>query len=217
LGTSYNSGYQGRVDVILGLSWYRQWKPIPDWEILDMLISTPQGVQRIKHKLKAEMQMPKRHKLTVMREYRKELQFNLITEKEAKRDLKQKGVRAILYFVTEDKGAVSSLLKSTKQTTDNPAIKSLRQEYSDVLWEELPEELPPERDIDHAIETGIERLLNRNVFPLSEQQFQDQTKQMEELLKRGLIRESSSPWDAPVLFMAKKTLRNGECVLIIEL
>jgi len=196
---------KAEFDVILGLSWYRQWKPIPDWDTLDMLVSTPEGVQRIEHKLKAEMQMPRRHKLTVMREYRKELQFNLITEKEAKRDLRQKGVRAILYFVTEDKGAVSSSLKPTKQTTDNPAIKGLLQEFSDVLREDLPEGLPPERDLDHAIETGVERPSNRNAFLLSEQQLREQTKQVEELLKRGLIRESSSPWGAPVLFVAKKT------------
>ena len=57
---------KAEFDVILGLSWYRQWKPIPDWDTLDMFVSTPEGVQRIKHKLKAEMQVPKRHRLTVM-------------------------------------------------------------------------------------------------------------------------------------------------------
>ena len=28
---------KAEFDVILGMSWYRQWKPIPDWETLDML------------------------------------------------------------------------------------------------------------------------------------------------------------------------------------
>src|SRR6266480_7973534 len=75
---------KAEFDVILGLSWYRQWKPIPDWETLDMLVSTPEGVKKIQHKLTAEMEVPKRPRLTVMQEYRKDLQFNLITEKEAK-------------------------------------------------------------------------------------------------------------------------------------
>ena len=78
---------KAEFDVILGLSWYRQWKPIPEWETLDMLVSTPEGVKKIRHKLTAEMEVPKRPRLTVMREYRKDLQFNLITEKEAKRGL----------------------------------------------------------------------------------------------------------------------------------
>ena len=57
----------------------------------------------------AELEVPKRPRLTVMREYRKDLQFNLITEKEAKRDLKHKGAKAMLYFVTEDREASSGL------------------------------------------------------------------------------------------------------------
>ena len=57
---------KAEFDVILGLSWYRQWKPIPDWETLDMLVSTPEGVKKIQHKLTAEMEVPKRPKLTVM-------------------------------------------------------------------------------------------------------------------------------------------------------
>src|SRR5204862_6434584 len=100
---------KAEFDVILGMSWYRQWKPIPDWETLDMLVSTPEGVKKIQHKLTAEMEVPKRPRLTVMREYRKDLQFNLITEKEAKRDLEHKGAKAMLYFVTGDREASSGL------------------------------------------------------------------------------------------------------------
>src|SRR5204862_1417550 len=144
---------KAEFDVILGMSWYRQWKPIPDWETLDMLVSTPEGVKKIQHKLTAEMEVPRRPKLTVMREYRKDLQFNLITEKEAKRYLKQKGARAILYFVTEDKGAssgvssankvISSVSLKKQATVVSPAIKCLLKEYIDVLQEDLPDGLPP--------------------------------------------------------------------------
>lgn len=93
---------KAEFDVILGLNWFRQWRPLPDWDTLDMLVPTPEGVWRIEHELNAEMEMPKRHRLTVMREYRKELQFNLISEREAKRTLKKRGTMAILYFAKED-------------------------------------------------------------------------------------------------------------------
>ena len=102
--------------------------------------------------------------MTVMREYRKDLQFNLISEKEAKRHLKQKGVKVMLYFVTEDK-EVASL----KQINDS-VIKSLLQEFDDVLRDDLSKELSSARDIDHAIDTDVERSSNRNAFSLSEQQ-----------------------------------------------
>src|SRR5216110_3227951 len=51
---------KAEFDVILGLNWFRQWKPLPDWDTLDMLVPKPEGVWRIEHKLKAEMEMPKR-------------------------------------------------------------------------------------------------------------------------------------------------------------
>ena len=187
---------KAEFDVILGLSWHCEWRPVPDWDSLDMLISTAEGVHRIEHKLK-EMAMPKRHSLTVMREYRSDLHFNLISEKEAKRDLKQKHARAMLYFIREDQGIVEKPL--------DPDLCNLLQEFKDCLRDDLPDGLPPERDIDHAIETGEERPSNKNAYPLSTQQLREQTKQVEGLLKRGLIRESSSPWGAPVLFVAKKT------------
>ena len=37
-------------DVVFGLSWHRQWKPLADWDTLDMFINTPEGAQRIVHK-----------------------------------------------------------------------------------------------------------------------------------------------------------------------
>jgi len=188
---------KAEFDVILGLSWHREWKPIPDWESLDMLISTAEGVHRIEHKLK-EMAMPKRHLLTVMREYREDLHFCLISEKEAKREIKQKHARAVLYFIREDQGAV------TAEPAD-PDLRNLLQEFKDCFRDDLPDELPPARDVDHAIETGVEAPVNRSAYPLSVQQLREQTKQVEALLKRGLIRESTSPWGAPVLFVAKKT------------
>jgi hypothetical protein len=36
-------------DIILGLSWHRQWKPLSDWDTLDMFINTPEGAMRIVH------------------------------------------------------------------------------------------------------------------------------------------------------------------------
>jgi hypothetical protein len=68
----------------------------------------------------------------------------------------------------------------------------------------LPEGPPPSRAIEHSIDTGSERPVNRNAYPLSAVLLREQVKQIEDLLKRGLIQESSSAWGAPVLFVAKK-------------
>jgi hypothetical protein len=73
--------------------------------------------------LKAEMNMPKRHKLTIMREYRDDLHFNLISEREAKRDLKQRHARAVLYFIKVEQGTIAM----TKPL--DPAVSNLLHEY----------------------------------------------------------------------------------------
>ena len=66
-------------------------------------------------------------------------------------------------------------------------------EFRDVLRNGLPDRLPSQRAIDHEINTGDEASSNRNAYPLSIIQLQEQIKQISALFKRGLIRESTSP------------------------
>ena len=82
-------------------------------------------------------------------------------------------------------------------------------EYEDVFPDELPG-LPPPRDVDFRIE------LHPGMFPISMTphriapvELQELKVQIQELLGKGFIRPSTSPWGAPVLFAKKKdkTLR----------
>src|SRR5437762_12903684 len=84
-------------------------------------------------------------------------------------------------------------------------LKRLLKEYKDIFREELPDGLPPKCAVDHAIDMCDHSQVNKNTYPLSVQQLQEQVQQIEDLLKHGLIRESISPWGAPVLFVPKKT------------
>ena len=86
-------------------------------------------------------------------------------------------------------------------------------EYRDIFCEDLPKGLPPKRAVDHTIDTGDHSPVNKNAYPLSVQRLQEQTRQIEELLTKGWIRESVSPWGAPVLFVPKK---NGEWRMCID-
>ena len=76
----------------------------------------------------------------------------------------------------------------------------------------MPKGLPPKRVVDHAIDTGDHNPVNKNAYQLSVLKLQEQTRQIEELLKKGLIRESVSPWGAPVLFVPKKTGEWRMCI-----
>ncbi|KAE8238067.1 hypothetical protein A4X13_0g8531, partial [Tilletia indica] len=70
---------------------------------------------------------------------------------------------------------------------------------------EVPETMPKPRVLtEPIIDTGSSKPVNIRAYGLTASQQQEQTKQIEMLLDRGLIRESSSPWGFPVLFVPKK-------------
>ena len=82
-------------------------------------------------------------------------------------------------------------------------------EYEDVFPDELPG-LPPPRDVDFNIElhpsmSPISMTLHR----MAPVELQELKVQIRELLGKGFIRPSTSPWGALVLFAKKKdkTLR----------
>ena len=82
-------------------------------------------------------------------------------------------------------------------------------EYVDVFPDELPG-LPPQRVVDFGIELHPGTLpisMTSNRMELVE--LQELRVQLHELLDKGFIRPSTSPWGAPVLFVKKKdkTLR----------
>ena len=82
-------------------------------------------------------------------------------------------------------------------------------EYEDVFLDELLE-LPPPRDVDFCIEfhprTSPISITPHRMVPV---ELQELKVQIQELLGKGFIRPSTSPWGAPILFVKKKdkTLR----------
>ena len=82
-------------------------------------------------------------------------------------------------------------------------------EYVDVFPDELPG-LPPQRIVDFGIElypgTSPISMTSHRMAPV---ELQELKVQLQELLDKGFIRPSTSPWRAPVLFAKKKdkTLR----------
>jgi hypothetical protein len=80
-------------------------------------------------------------------------------------------------------------------------------EYEDV-FKEIPV-LPPKRDIDFSIYLmPRETPISETPYRMSTPELKELQMQLEELMKKGYIRPSVSPWGEPVLFMKKHgTLR----------
>ena len=197
-------------DIVLGLQWFQEWEPEINWKTLELTVETTTGKKHIRR-------LPTIGNVEDIEPVSDVdiAEFNLISERELKRIFKKGDkVQSVLYFVREsawgsDESGESLNTIGTESELDNlPAtedaeLRTVIQEYQDVFREGLPDGLPPQRDIDHEINTGNELPSNRQAYPLSVVQLEEQTKQIGVLLKRRLIRESTSPWGAPVLFVRK--------------
>ena len=92
-----------------------------------------------------------------------------------------------------------------------PEVRSIvMEEFADVFPEKLPDGLPPDRGDAMKIET--EPTADppfRPVIRLSIAELDELRKQLDDLLSKGFIKPSTSPYGAPVLFVRKKdgTLR----------
>lgn len=84
----------------------------------------------------------------------------------------------------------------------DPKMQSLLKEYSDVFRSELPDGLPPKRSVDHAIETeNGAKPPHRSLYQLSPAELQAAKEYVVDLMKKGKIRPSKSPYGAPLFFV----------------
>nr|GFB71091.1 DNA/RNA polymerases superfamily protein [Tanacetum cinerariifolium] len=91
-------------------------------------------------------------------------------------------------------------------TSDVPSIhdQPIVSEFPDVFPDKLPG-IPPVREVDFNIELipGAEPI-SKASYRMALIELKELKDQLQELLERGFIRPSVSPWGAPVLFVKKK-------------
>ena len=87
-------------------------------------------------------------------------------------------------------------------------MKPLLEVYDYVFPQEVPHSLPPKRDIQHKIDLIPGAMLpNKLAYRCNPKETEEIKRQVDELLEKGLIRESLSPCACPTLVVPKK---NGE-------
>ncbi|RVW80717.1 Retrovirus-related Pol polyprotein from transposon 17.6 [Vitis vinifera] len=103
--------------------------------------------------------------------------------------------------------------ESDLKLEDIPIVR----EYPDVFPEDLPG-LPPEREVEFTIDlvpgTGP---MSKAPYRMAPVELKELKVQLQELLDKGFIRPSVSPWGAPVLFVKKKDGSMRLCIDYREL
>ena len=105
----------------------------------------------------------------------------------------KKGCQGFLAFVKD--------VEANEGRVENTPIVN---EFIDVFPEELPG-LPPEREIEFCIDLiPSTQPISIPPYRMALVKLKELKDQLQDLLDKGFIRPSTSPWGAPVLFVKKK-------------
>ncbi|XP_043815352.1 uncharacterized protein LOC122724452 [Manihot esculenta] len=109
------------------------------------------------------------------------------------RKMLRKGCQAYLAYVMDSS-------QEGPKLEDIPIVN----EFPDVFPKELPG-LPPDREIEFSIDLNPGTApISMALYRMAPAELKELKAQLQELLDKGFIRPSVSPWGAPVLFVKKK-------------
>ena len=205
-------------DVVLGYDWLSTANPCIDWG---------QGVLRVAGRRSAQCKARARPVtipvVKVSRAARTQRAGQLpqvqppamLSRMQVKRLLRKRDPQAWLAYArvanpVQEAESVASGSESESPSgveSVHPDVAQLLQEFADVFAE--PSGVPPDRGVSHRIDLQSDKPVYRRPYRLSSDELQELKRQLSEMLEKGWIRPSTSPYGAPVLFVKKKdgTLR----------
>jgi hypothetical protein len=98
------------------------------------------------------------------------------------------------------------IVLTSKRVDDLPEeVQGLLEEFTDTIVDELPRSLPPIRSVNHHIDLILGASFpNKAAYRLTPQENDEVKRQVQELLDKGLVRESLSLCVVPTVLRLKK-------------
>ncbi|CAI7863963.1 unnamed protein product [Closterium sp. NIES-54] len=187
----------GDHEVILGRDWLSFKNPKIDWTL---------GTITISHSGR-DITLP-----TFSSSFSTSTCCNILSKRQLKKSLNDPSSQFFLCFLNQI--SETPILPSPPKAAEIPSeIQQVVNDFKDIFPADLPSSLPPRRAIDHRIilQPGAEPTV-RATYRMSAAKLKEVQKQLEELLEKGFIRVSSSPYAAPILFVKKKDGSMRMCV-----
>ncbi|KAJ0932532.1 putative nucleotidyltransferase, Ribonuclease H [Helianthus annuus] len=120
-------------------------------------------------------------------------------------------------YVLNGSRAYLAYVGDARQTLPKLEDVEVVNKFPDIFPEELPG-LPPEREIEFRIELNPgAKPVAKAPYRLAPTEMRELMTQLQDLLDKGFIRPSVSPWGAPVLFVKKKDGSMRMCIDYREL
>jgi len=189
--------FQSKFDLILGNSWLKKVCPVPDW-------------------FEETWSITQNGKLTVLRPsvINENFKSDDASEEsyEANYLLSAKQVNRMLSKGEIDECYLINFGDAELKGSDNAWADQFEKMYPDVFKGTITS-LPPERDVQNIIETGDAGPVSRPPYRMSPLELKELKRQIDDLLKKGLIEPCSSEWGSPVLFIKKP---NGDLRLCCD-
>ncbi|KAH9763231.1 Endonuclease [Citrus sinensis] len=150
--------------------------------------------------------------------FAKEIIFHLPGEEEFHFQGNHKSHKALISMVKAmkmlKKGCEGFLAYIVADHLDGACLEDIPivREFIDVFPEDLPG-LPPDQEVEFTIELVPSTTpTSRAPYRMAPIELKELKVQLQELLDKGFIRPSVSPWGAPVLFVKKKDGSMGLCI-----
>jgi hypothetical protein len=184
----------GQEDLILGYPWLARFEPKFSWK--ESVIDTSHLPIIIRSLSWHQTTQSTIAKATINR---------IITEPLSDQE-KDQIVQELEEECSSGRGIATQLAQDAGQYTKAVAIPEEYQRHVKVFNEEASNRFPPSRPWDHAIELKPDapKAIDCKIYPMTPAEDEGLKKFLEEMLKRGYIQPSKSPYASSFFFIQKK-------------